>query len=79
MVIYLSENVGILNLCINFILLSYTLFWVLTSYTVVTPFTICQHAHQLVSLFCHRYGSFEDCEGERNQCQTGESRGAVRT
>lgn len=55
------------------------LYFILDSYAVVTPFTICQHAYQLVSLFFHRYGSFEDCEGERNQCRTGESRGAVRT
>lgn len=33
----------------------------------------------VLELLLDRYGSFEDCEGERNQCQTGESRGAVRT
>lgn len=31
------------------------------------------------SPYFHRYGSFEDCEGESNQCRAGESRGAVRT
>lgn len=46
---------------------------------MVTAFTICQNAHRLVSLFVFRYGSFEDCEGERNQCRTGDSRVAVRT
>ncbi|XP_056629449.1 ral guanine nucleotide dissociation stimulator-like 1 isoform X1 [Triplophysa dalaica] len=33
----------------------------------------------VLELLLGRYGSFEDCEGESNQCRTGESRGAVRT
>ncbi|KTF80136.1 hypothetical protein cypCar_00025557 [Cyprinus carpio] len=33
----------------------------------------------VLELLLDRYGSFEDCEGERNQCRTGESRVAVRT
>lgn len=88
MVIYFSENVGILNLCITLIYaFNLILFYFHTWYFILYfgflcsgyPFTICQHVYRLVSLFFHRYGSFEDCEGERNQCPTGESRGAVRT
>uniref|UniRef100_A0A8C2CGK7 Ral guanine nucleotide dissociation stimulator-like 1 n=1 Tax=Cyprinus carpio TaxID=7962 RepID=A0A8C2CGK7_CYPCA len=33
----------------------------------------------VLELLLDRYGSFEDCEGEHNQCRTGESRAAVRT
>ncbi|XP_016128576.1 ral guanine nucleotide dissociation stimulator-like 1 [Sinocyclocheilus grahami] len=33
----------------------------------------------VLELLLDRYGSFEDCEGEHNQCRTGESRVAVRT
>lgn len=77
MVIYLSENVFIHSFYFTFI--PDIFYFIFGSYAVVTPFTICHHAYQLVSLFFYRYGSFEDCEGERNQCRTGESRGAVRT
>ncbi|XP_057213204.1 ral guanine nucleotide dissociation stimulator-like 1 isoform X2 [Triplophysa rosa] len=33
----------------------------------------------VLELLLGRYGNFEDCEGESNQCRAGESRGAVRT